>query len=66
MSAPCFAELGVFWVRSVTARSFRLVSLSAWRQTAVKCFTVSQIPKTLSCARLAQEADRVLRALFSQ
>ena len=30
----------------------------------MKCFTVSQIPKTLSCARLAHEADRVLRALF--
>ena len=37
----------------------------AWRQTAARCFTVSQSPKTLSCAPiLAQEKDRVLRALF--
>ena len=24
----------------------------AWRQTAARCFTVSQSPKTLSCARV--------------
>ena len=39
----------------------------AWRQTAARCFTVSQSPKTLSCARVWLKKKTECYALcFSQ
>ena len=48
--------------------SFRFaLKCFAWRQTAARCFTVSQSPKTLSCARIWLKKKTECYALcFSQ